>query len=130
MTEVKQAEQMTPIVHGARVMIILQMAFGLFLAAIMVVGVLTIPASGIVVQMLLSVMIIAIVGWLIFRWSSRRKWVRWSAVAFETLMLGGNLVASVVDSDFGWMTLVAGALLPLAIIVGLLTAAAARWFDR
>ncbi|MFG1619921.1 hypothetical protein ACGFI3_44830 [Nonomuraea wenchangensis] len=59
--------------------------------------------------------VVVLMGWLVARWSSRRKWVRWC----------------VVDREFGWVTLVHPAtLLPLAIVVGLLTPAAARWFDR
>ncbi|WP_143082205.1 hypothetical protein [Nonomuraea wenchangensis] len=59
--------------------------------------------------------VVVLMGWLVARWSSRRKWVRWC----------------VVDREFGRVTLVHPAtLLPLAIVVGLLTPAAARWFDR
>ncbi|MEV4551086.1 hypothetical protein [Nonomuraea wenchangensis] len=57
--------------------------------------------------------------------------MRWCAVAFEVVLVGSHLVLAVVDEEFGWVTLVHPAtLLPLAIVVGLLTPAAARWFDR
>ncbi|TMR97384.1 hypothetical protein [Nonomuraea basaltis] len=81
--------------------------------------------------MLQPLLVVALMGWLIFRWSSRRKWVRWCAIAFEAIAVGSHLVTVTIDGELGWMTLIDPAtLLPLAIVIELLTQSAARWFDR
>ncbi len=91
--------------RALRFIMIVQLAFGLAAFSDLRLFALSLRLVGVVVLM----------GWLVARWSSRRKWVRWC----------------VVDREFGWVTLVHPAThLPLAIVVGLLTPAAARWFDR
>lgn len=130
--EATQAEPMPTIVRAVRFIMIVQLAFGLFAIAIMApVFLAAFSDPRIFVLLLQPVTVVALMGWLIFRWSSRRKWVRWCAVAFEAVAAGSHLILAAVDREFGWMTLVHPAtLLPLAIVIGLLTPSAARWFDR
>ncbi|MEV0626608.1 hypothetical protein [Nonomuraea wenchangensis] len=111
---------------------IVQLAFGLFGAAMMIPVVLAAFSDPRLFALSLQLVgVVVLMGWLVVRWSSRRKWVRWCAVAFEVVLVGSHLVLAVVDEEFGWVTLVHPAtLLPLAIVVGLLTPAAARWLDR
>lgn len=132
MTEAIQAEQMPTIVRAVRFIMIVQLAFGLIGTAIMMpVIVAAFSDPGLLVLLLQPVVVVALMGWLIFRWSSRRKWVRWCAIAFEAVAVGSHLIPATVDREFGWMTLVHPAtLLPLAIVIVLLTPSAARWFDR
>ncbi|MEU0566799.1 hypothetical protein ABZ297_15605 [Nonomuraea sp. NPDC005983] len=131
MTEVKQADRMPPTVWGARFIMILQLALSLFPAAIMIGGAVSAPDPELFALLLLPLAIVAFLGWLVFRWSTRRKWVRWSAIAFETIALAGHVITSAVDGEFGWMTVIGlSTLLPLVIVVGLLTPTAGRWFDR
>lgn len=132
MTEAIHAEQMPTIVRAVRFIMIVQLAFALFGAAMMMPIIMAAFGDpGLFILLLPPVVVVALLGWLIFRWSSRRKWVRWCAVAFAAVALGGHLIPAAVDGGFGWMTLVRPAtLLPLAIVVGSLTPSAARWFDR
>ncbi|MET8993243.1 hypothetical protein ABZW49_48030 [Nonomuraea wenchangensis] len=132
MNEAIQIEQMPAVVRALRFIMIVQLAFSLFGAAIMIPVIIAAFSDPILfVPSLQVVVVVALMGWLVARWSSRRKWVRWCALAFEVVAVGSHLIFAVVDREFGWATLVHPAtLLPLAIVVGLLTSAAARWFDR
>lgn len=127
-----QAEQMPTIVRAVRFVMIVQLAFGLFGIAIMTpVIVAAFSDLGLLVLVLQPVVVVALMGWLIFRWSSRRKWVRWCAVAFQAVAVGSHLIPAAVAGEFGWRTLAhLATILPLAIFIGLLTPSAARWFDR
>ncbi|MGA5763336.1 hypothetical protein [Nonomuraea bangladeshensis] len=132
MNEAIQTEQMPGVVRTLRFTLIVQLAFGLFGAAIMTPVFLAAFSDPRLFALLLqTVVVVVLMGWLVARWSSRRKWVRWFAIAFEVVVVGSNLILAVVDREFDWVTLVYPAtLLPLAIVIGLLTPTAARWFDR
>lgn len=110
---------------------ILQSGFGLLGLALMAAAVAGSGAPMLLVVLLLLLLVVVALGWLAFRWSSRRKWVRWCAVAVEAVMVGGAVAGPVLDGEFGWRTLISlGTVLPLAVIVALVTPSAARWFDR
>ncbi|MEU6723184.1 hypothetical protein ABZ917_05680 [Nonomuraea wenchangensis] len=132
MNEAIQTEQMPTVVRALRLIMIVQLAFGLFSVAIMIPVIVAAFSDPILfVPSLPPVVVVVLMGWLVARWSSRRKWVRWCALAFEVFAVGSHLIVAAVDGEFGWATLVhLATLLPLAIVVGLLTSAAARWFDR
>lgn len=75
--------------------------------------------------------ITALMGWLLSRWPSRRKFVRWGVIAVEVVAGGGYLAMAALDGDLGWINLLGpNTLLPLAVVVALLLPSAARWFDR
>ncbi|NUW44877.1 hypothetical protein [Nonomuraea rhodomycinica] len=132
MTDAIPAERMPAAVQAARAGATLQLGFALLLFAMTgadaVAGAVT-PMF--LVWLLQLLLVVVIMGLLVFRWSSRRKWVRWCAVAVEAVTVGGNVVAAAISGELGWGTLVnLGAVLPVAILVILLTPSAARWFDR
>ncbi|MFG3441207.1 hypothetical protein ACGF0J_28490 [Nonomuraea sp. NPDC047897] len=132
MTEEVAAERMPATVRAARFLLILQLALGLFGTAIMMPGI--VAALGdpeLLVLLLQPVLVVALLGWLIFRWSSRGKWVRWCALAFETVAAGAHLITAAMDGEFGWLSLIhPSTVLPLAIVIELCTPSAARWFVR
>ncbi|MGV9384363.1 hypothetical protein ACWDRB_51705 [Nonomuraea sp. NPDC003707] len=129
-TENAQAEFMPVAVRAARFILILDVAVSLlaFGFSYAVVG----AFSGEYLLLLLfPVLAMALLAWLIFLWPSRRKAVRWGVVAIEVVLSGGNLITKAINGDLGWTALLApGVLFPLAVVVLLLTPAAARWFDR
>ncbi|WP_101786308.1 hypothetical protein [Nonomuraea indica] len=131
MTE-DSTERMPGTVRVAGFLVIVQLAFGLFGVAIIMPGIVAaLGDPGLLVLLLQPVLVVALLALLVFRWSSRRKWVRWCAVAFEAVALGLHLTTAAVEGEFGWRTLIhLGAVLPLAIVVGLCVPAAARWFGR
>ncbi|MET9247775.1 hypothetical protein [Nonomuraea sp. NPDC003709] len=128
-TEAIQVEPMPAAVRAARLIMILDVALGLLGIVIMIDIGAAIFSPAYVLQLLYAVLTTALMGWLVFRWSSRRKAVRWVAVALEAVLGGGSLIVRAADGDLTWTTL-AGLLIPLAVVVLLLTPAAGRWFDR
>ncbi|MEU6711933.1 hypothetical protein ABZ897_10705 [Nonomuraea sp. NPDC046802] len=70
-------------------------------------------------------------GWLLSRWPSRWKLVRWGAIAVAVVAGGGYLAMVAIDGDLGWIKLLAPSVfLPLATVITLLTPSAGCWFDR
>jgi hypothetical protein len=81
--------------------------------------------------LLYNAMITALMGWLISRWPSRRKPVRWGAIAVEVVSAGGYLIMNAIEGDLSWIKLIApSTLFPLAVVATLVTPSATRWFDR
>ncbi|MEV6039913.1 hypothetical protein AB0L65_52980 [Nonomuraea sp. NPDC052116] len=128
-TEAIQAVPMPAAVRAARLIMILDVALGLLGIVIMIDFGAVIFSPTYVLQLLYAVLTTALMVWLVFRWSSRRKAVRWGAVALEGVLGGGSLIFRAADGDLTWTTL-AGLLIPLAVVVLLLRPAAGRWFDR
>ncbi|MGI5284725.1 hypothetical protein ACQEVF_15495 [Nonomuraea polychroma] len=132
MTEVIPAERMPATVRAARVIMTLQLGFSLFLSALLLPGAAAAFTDPLLLVVLLQLLLIVVLmGWLVFRWSSRRKWVRWCAIAFEAFAVSTHLITTTIDGELSWRTLIdLGTILPLAIVITLLTPAAARWFNR
>ncbi|MFI7701710.1 hypothetical protein [Nonomuraea sp. NPDC049480] len=129
-TKVVPAERMPAAALAARVIMTLQVGLGLLFLAIFLAGAVAAASdAALLVAFLPGLLFVVLQGWLIFRWSSRRKWVRWSAIAIEVVAVGSSVITAVVDGELGGATL-AGQVLPLAIVVLLLTPSAARWFER
>ncbi|MFC5831458.1 hypothetical protein [Nonomuraea insulae] len=131
MTEVIQAEPMPATARSARFMMTLEVAFSLVGLAMMIGT----AAAAFSVPFLLLILyvgsITALMGWLLSRWPSRRKFVRWGVIAVEVVAGGGYLAMAALDGDLGWINLLGpNTLLPLAVVVALLMPSAARWFDR
>ncbi|TYB68910.1 hypothetical protein FXF51_10490 [Nonomuraea sp. PA05] len=80
--------------------------------------------------MVLSATSTALTGWLLSRWPSRKKSVRWGSVALAAAMCGARAAMGVLDDGIGWLALL-GSIVPyLAIIALLVMPGAGRWFDR
>ncbi|MCA2225910.1 hypothetical protein [Nonomuraea aurantiaca] len=131
MTDAIQVERMPATMRAARFVMTLEVAFSLVGLAIMI-GTIAFAFSGPFLLLLLyTAVITAFMCWLLSRWSSRRKRVRWGAIAVEVVSVGGFLLMNAIDGGFGWVRLVSpGTLIPLALVIMLLTPSAARWFDR
>ncbi|MEV0350112.1 hypothetical protein AB0H88_30410 [Nonomuraea sp. NPDC050680] len=130
MTDAVQVEPMPAFMRAARFVMTLDVAFSLVGLAI-VIGTLAFGFSWPFLLLLLySAVITALMCWLLSRWSSRRKLVRWGVIAVEVVSAGGSLLANAIDGGLGWPTLVSAALVPLVLVIMLLTPSATRWFDR
>lgn len=121
---------MPAIMRAARFVMTLDVAFSLVRLAIMI-GTIAFAFSGPFLLLLLySAVVTAFMCWLLSRWSSRRKLVRWGVIAVEVVSVGGSLLANAIDGGFGWPRLVSATLIPLVLVIMLLTPSATRWFDR
>ncbi|MDA0634793.1 hypothetical protein OUY22_15315 [Nonomuraea sp. MCN248] len=129
-TKVIPAERMPATALAARVIMTLQVGLGLLFLAIFLAGAVAAAVdAALLVAFLPGVLVVVLQGWLIFRWSSRRKWVRWSGIAIEVVGVGLGVIPTAVEGELGWATL-PSLVLPLAVVILLLTPSAARWFDR
>lgn len=115
-------------VRVARLLVVLRLGVSLFFTALLVSGAVLSPSLQFFTLLLLPLAWMAVTGWLLLRWSTRRPWVRWSVIGLEALTLIHHVVISVVDGEFGTV-IDLDALVSLAIVAGLLTPAAARWFS-
>ncbi|MEU8363588.1 hypothetical protein AB0C27_46970 [Nonomuraea sp. NPDC048882] len=125
-------EPMPALVRTARVVLIVQVVASV-LGLVVMGGVLAAAASApslFLLLFLLPAVVLVVMMWLVLRWGSRRSFVRWAAVAVEAILGGGNLVSMVLAERFVWASLPLSVLLPLGVAGALLTAPAARWFDR
>lgn len=70
-------------------------------------------------------------GWLMGRFDTRRKPVRWSMIAVEGVSGAAFALPTVLDAESNFLRLLAPAvLLPAVAVLLLLLPAAGRWFDR
>ncbi|MEV5893832.1 hypothetical protein [Nonomuraea fuscirosea] len=125
-------EPMPGLVRAARVVLIVQVAASV-LGLVVMGGVLASAASApslFLLLFLLPAVVLVVMVWLVLRWASRRSFVRWAAVAVEAILGGGNLVSMLLAGRFVWASLPLSVLLPLGVAGALLTAPAARWFNR
>lgn len=117
--------------RAARFVMTLDVAFSLVAVAIMIGTAAFVFSGPFLLLLLYSAVITALMCWLLSRWSSRRKLVRWGVIAVEVVSAGGFLVTNAIDGGLGWIRLVSpNTLLPLALVIMLLTPSATRWFDR
>lgn len=119
-------------VWATRFIMIVQLAFSLLGIVLMTPGVVALFSDPLIFGLMLQFFLVtALLGWLVFRWSSRRKWVRWCALGLEAVTLAVQVITTVLDSEVSWIKLFRLAtLLPLGIVVLLLTPPAGRWFVR
>ena len=130
-TDAIQAERMPAVVRAGRFIMTMEMAFSLVGLAIMIGSAAFAFSGPFVLLFLYTVVITALMGWLLSRWPSRRKLVRWGAIAVEVVSAGGFLITTAIDGDLSWIKLIApSTFFPLAIVATLLTPSATRWFDR
>ncbi|GAA3260940.1 hypothetical protein [Nonomuraea helvata] len=129
MADVLRAERMPVPVRAARFVLTLQVAFGIAGVAFSVIALASVGAAFIPL-LLFQVAITSLEGWLLSRWPSRRKPVRWGAVAVEVVSAAALLAIVAIDGDVGWAGVLPRVLFPLAVVIPLLTPPAGRWFDR
>jgi hypothetical protein len=131
-TDAIQAERMPATVRAGRFIITIEIAFSLVGLAIMIGTAAAFGFGGpFLLVLFYNAMITALMGWLLSRWPSRRKPVRWGVIAIEVVAAGGFLITAAIDGHLSWIRLIApSTLFPLAIVATLLTPSATRWFDR
>ncbi|MEV0233102.1 hypothetical protein [Nonomuraea sp. NPDC050786] len=131
MADVIRAEPMPATVRAARFVLTLEVAFGM--VGVAFAGATVIASAGaapVLLLVLFQAAVTALQGWLVSRWPSRRKRVRWGAVAVEVVSAAARLAIVAIDGDLGWASVLPRVLFPLAVVIPLLTPPAGRWFDR
>ncbi|WP_157382950.1 hypothetical protein [Nonomuraea coxensis] len=73
---------------------------------------------------------VAVLGWLLNRWNSRRVYVRWSIVAMQGVTVGADVVDMAIFSTVDWWSLVTGNGVAWTVVVLLMLPSAGRWFDK
>ncbi|MFC4117964.1 hypothetical protein [Nonomuraea zeae] len=131
MTEVIKAEQMPATVRAARLIMTIEVAFGLVSLAMMI-GVAAADFSpGFLLLIPCAALFPALMGWVLSRWPSRRKYVRWSAVAVDVAACGLYVTTAAIHDDLDWVVLLSpSTFLPVAVVIVMLTPSAGRWFAR
>ncbi|GAA2204488.1 hypothetical protein GCM10009850_003890 [Nonomuraea monospora] len=115
----------------ARFIMTLQVAFGLVGIALALYVLITSGFSaGMLLLLILSATSTALTGWLLSRWASRKRSVRWGSVALAAAMCGARAAMGVLDDGSSWLALLSSVVLYLAIVLLLALPAAGRWFDR
>ncbi|WP_113704776.1 hypothetical protein [Nonomuraea lactucae] len=129
--EVIQAERMPATARTARFVMMVELAFSLVGLAIMIGTAAAAFSVPFLLLFLYAGSITALMGWLLSRWLSRRKFVRSGAIAVEVVAGGGYLAMAAIDGDLAWIKVLGpNTLLPLVVVAALLMPSAARWFDR
>lgn len=122
---------MSATAHIARFIMALQMGGGLAGIALMIYVVF---ASGFIPALLLLLLAQAAVTallWLLWaRWPSRKKSVRWGAIAIAAASCVLVLALPMLDSGIGSLSTLVGSVVPAATIILLAVPSTGRWFDR
>ncbi|MFB4272068.1 hypothetical protein [Nonomuraea sp. GTA35] len=106
------------------------MAFGLVALAITLAGFFSTFDAGILPVLVYVAGTVALLGWLLGRWSSRRKYVRWAIISVHLLQIGVTVLDLVLFSTVTWDAVLGSRLLTLVVIVPLLLSSAGRWFSE
>ena len=78
-----------------------------------------------------GIAITILMGWLMGRFATRKRPIRWSMIAIEGVAAGAYATPMAIDSDVTIVrALSPSVLLPAAVILLLLLPAAGKWFDR
>ncbi|MDP9864335.1 MULTISPECIES: hypothetical protein [Streptosporangium] len=81
---------------------------------------------------LTSILVVTgLIGWLAFRWDSRKRGVWFAAVAVESLPVLFSVVGLALDADLGVHSMLdVGLVLPAVAVVLLLLPSVRAWFDH
>ncbi|MGR6924191.1 hypothetical protein ACU635_58845 [[Actinomadura] parvosata] len=113
----------------AQFIITVEVAFGLVGFALVLAGFFATFKWGILVPLLHAGGRVALLGWLLSRWSTRRVWLRWAIIGVELLEFGVSVLDLVQFSTVTWGALLGRHTLGWAVIVLLLLPQAGRWFN-
>ncbi|NJP89184.1 hypothetical protein HCN51_06940 [Nonomuraea sp. FMUSA5-5] len=127
-TQDTRVDQVPPTALIARYILTFQAACGVVGTALAAYLLLSSGLATVFLLLLLASAAFAALSWLLAaRWTSRRRMVRWGAVAVEVAVCGVALAAAGSGGGVGPL---AWSVLPVAAVVLLLTPSAGRWFDR
>lgn len=115
---------------AAQLIITLEVAFGLVGLAITLAGFFSTFDGGILPALIYAAVRVALLGWLLSRWSSRRKYLRWAIIAAHLLEIGATILDRVLFSTVTWNAVFGTNFLTWAVIVLLLLPSAGRWFSE
>ncbi|MEU6723485.1 hypothetical protein ABZ917_07220 [Nonomuraea wenchangensis] len=125
-----EAPPMPVTLRAARVLITIQVAFGLVGTGLA----LALFFSSFLWQYLPGLAYLAgstaLLGWLLSRWNSRRVYLRWSFISMQVVTVGADVVDMTVFSTVDWRSVVIGNGFAWTVVVLLLLPSAGRWFDK
>jgi hypothetical protein len=110
--------------------ITLEVAFGLVALAITLAGFFSTFDAGILPALVYVAGTVALLGWLLGRWPSRRKYIRWAIISVHLLQIGVTILDLVLYSTVTWDAVLSSRLLTSVVIVPLLLPSAGRWFSE
>ncbi|MGN9837687.1 hypothetical protein ACTMTI_06165 [Nonomuraea sp. H19] len=129
MANTVKAPPMPGTLKATRFIVTLEVAFGL-------VGAATLGGSfstfdwGILPALFYAAGSTALFGWLLSRWSSRRKYLRWVIIAVHLLVLGAGILDLALFSTVTWEAVFGHGVLTWTVVVLLLLPSAGRWFSE
>jgi hypothetical protein len=129
-TSTVKAYRMPGALKAAQFIITLEVAFGLVGLAITLAGFFSTFHWGILPALIYAVGRIALLGWLLSRWSSRRMYLRWAIIAVHLLEIGAAILDLALFSTATWNAVFGSHLLQWAVIILLLLPSAGRWFSE
>lgn len=115
---------------AAQFIITLEVAFGLVGLAFTLAGFFSTFDWGILPALIYAAGSIALFGWLLSRWSSRRMYLRWAIIAVHLLVIGASILDLARFSTVTWNAVFGYQILSWAVIVLLLLPSAGRWFSE
>ncbi|MGN9839244.1 hypothetical protein ACTMTI_14090 [Nonomuraea sp. H19] len=130
MANTVKAHRMPGTLKAAQFIITLEVAFGLVGLAIALAGFFSTFDWGVLPALIYAAGRVALLGWLLSRWSSRRKYLRWAIIAVHLLEVGATILDLVLFSTVTWNAVLGSHLLTWAVIVLLLLPSAGRWFSE
>jgi hypothetical protein len=135
MADTIRAEQMSFAVKSARFVITLQVAFAL-VGTVAFLGIFLGSNGGGGAWLLiaiggLGIVIMALLGTLLARWLTRKKWVRVTALIVEGIMALSYVYMLALESDLRLASLLnPNVFLPVMVVALLLSPTAGTWFNR
>ncbi|MFB4264888.1 hypothetical protein [Nonomuraea sp. GTA35] len=131
MTQDLQVEHMPVTAHIARFILTLQMGAGFAGIALCVY---LFASSGFAAPFLLlllaSAAVTALLWLVVARWPSRRRPVRWAAIAIQAATGALILAKPLFDSDISLFSTLFQSAVPAATVILLAVPSTARWFGR
>ena len=125
-----KAHRVPGTLRAAQFIITLEVAFGLVGTAITLAGFFSTFGWGILPALIYAAGRVALLGWLLSRWSSRRMYLRWAIIAVHLLEIGATIIDLALFSTVTWNAVFGSHLLEWAVIVLLFLPSAGRWFSE
>ncbi|MEU6777632.1 hypothetical protein ABZ912_00410 [Nonomuraea angiospora] len=130
MANTVKAPRMPGTLKAAQFIITLEVAFGLVGLAITLAGFFATFHWGILLVLIYVAGSTALLGWLLSRWSSRRRYLRWAIIAVHLLLIGAAILDLALFSTVTWKAVFGYHILAWAVIVLLFLPSAGRWFSE
>jgi hypothetical protein len=116
--------------QAAQFIITLEVVFGLIGLAITLGGFFFTFNWDVLPGLIYAAGSVTLLGWLLSRWSSRRKYLRWAIIVVHLLVIGASVLDLALFSTVTWKAVFGYHILTWAVIVLLLLPSAGRWFSE